>query len=60
LFLFVEWQKRGKDESDKVTWPIALWMGVAQLIAACFPGVSRSGCLHNFGFMDGTDSAPSY
>jgi len=43
LFLFVEWQRRGKDESDKVTWPIALCMGVAQLIAACFPGVSRSG-----------------
>lgn len=43
LFLAVEFWLRGRSGSDQVTWTIAVAFGVAQLIAAAFPGASRSG-----------------
>jgi undecaprenyl-diphosphatase len=43
LFLIVEWFLRRKKLSDDVTWTIAVAVGVGQLIAAIFPGSSRSG-----------------
>src|SRR5436190_12211157 len=43
LFILVEWWLRGKVHQSDVTWPIVLAVGVGQLIAAVFPGSSRSG-----------------
>ena len=43
LFLVVERWLRGKPLRDRVTWPVAVAVGVGQLIAAAFPGASRSG-----------------
>ena len=43
LFLAVERWLRGRELTDQVTWRVALLVGVAQLIAAIFPGTSRSG-----------------
>ncbi|HEX4122111.1 MAG TPA: undecaprenyl-diphosphate phosphatase [Verrucomicrobiae bacterium] len=53
LFLIVEWwlaktgHSPGKDKERgdlrDVTWPIAIAVGIGQLIAAGFPGASRSG-----------------
>lgn len=43
LFILVEKWLIGKPASDEVTWKIALLVGVGQLIAAVFPGTSRSG-----------------
>ena len=43
LFLAVESWLRGRASSDLVTWRIALAVGLAQLVAAIFPGASRSG-----------------
>jgi undecaprenyl-diphosphatase len=43
LFLVVEWWLRGRTALDEVTWAIAIAMGAAQLVAAVFPGTSRSG-----------------
>ena len=43
LFLGVESWLRGRNLSPQVTWTIALAMGIGQLIAAAFPGTSRSG-----------------
>ena len=43
LFVLVELWIRGKALEDKVTWTIAFAVGVGQLIAAIFPGSSRSG-----------------
>ena len=43
LFLVVERWLRGRTSSDEVTWSMAAAMGVAQLVAAVFPGTSRSG-----------------
>lgn len=42
-FLLVEQWLRGRDLHDLVTWPVAVVVGVGQLIAAVFPGTSRSG-----------------
>ena len=43
LFLVVERWLRGKPLRDEVTWPVAFAVGAGQLIAAVFPGASRSG-----------------
>ena len=45
LFVLVErhlW-KRAKPLKDDITWTVALAMGAGQLVAAVFPGASRSG-----------------
>ncbi len=43
LFLLVEFWLRGKPARNEITWTIALAVGFAQLLAAVFPGTSRSG-----------------
>lgn len=43
LILVVERHARGRAFQDTVTWPIALAVGSAQILAAAFPGTSRSG-----------------
>lgn len=43
LFLAVEGWLKNKRGSDAVTWTVAIAVGIAQLVAAVFPGTSRSG-----------------
>lgn len=43
LFVVVERWLRGRRLADEVTWTIAIAVGIGQLIAAVFPGASRSG-----------------
>lgn len=43
LFLALEHWLRGKPVATDITWTIALAIGVGQLVAAVFPGASRSG-----------------
>ncbi|MEI9865295.1 MAG: undecaprenyl-diphosphate phosphatase [Limisphaerales bacterium] len=43
VFLAVEFFLRGKKLGNEVTWAIAIAVGVGQLVAAVFPGASRSG-----------------
>jgi undecaprenyl-diphosphatase len=42
-FVVLEFFLRGKKLSDNVTWTIVLAVGLGQLVAAIFPGTSRSG-----------------
>ena len=42
-FVAIEFFLRGKKLSNEVTWKIAVAVGLAQLLAAIFPGTSRSG-----------------
>jgi undecaprenyl-diphosphatase len=42
-FLGIEWWLRGRKLSNEITWSIAIAVGLGQLIAAVFPGTSRSG-----------------
>ncbi|HWQ90988.1 MAG TPA: undecaprenyl-diphosphate phosphatase [Clostridia bacterium] len=43
LFLLVERGLRGRKLLEEISWPIVIAVGVGQLIAAVFPGTSRSG-----------------
>jgi len=43
LFIALEYKLKGKELSDTVTWNVAILIGIGQLIAAVFPGASRSG-----------------
>jgi undecaprenyl-diphosphatase len=43
LFVLIEYWLRGKSQRDEITWPIVVAVGIGQLIAAVFPGASRSG-----------------
>ncbi len=43
MFVLVERRLRGKTLSAEITWPIVFAVGIGQLIAAVFPGTSRSG-----------------
>ncbi|EET60560.1 undecaprenyl pyrophosphate phosphatase [Marvinbryantia formatexigens DSM 14469] len=47
LFIVIERQNRGMkikiNSVAEITYPVALWIGAFQLIAAVFPGTSRSG-----------------
>src|SRR5262245_32550874 len=43
LFLLVESWLRNRPLSKNVTWPIVVAVGLGQLLAAVFPGTSRSG-----------------
>ncbi|HLX72560.1 MAG TPA: undecaprenyl-diphosphate phosphatase [Verrucomicrobiae bacterium] len=42
-FLLVEYWLRGKKLQDEVTWPVVIAVGLGQIVAAVFPGASRSG-----------------
>jgi undecaprenyl-diphosphatase len=42
-FLLVEFFIRGKKPGNEVTWAIVIAVGLGQLVAAIFPGASRSG-----------------
>jgi undecaprenyl-diphosphatase len=42
-FVAIEMGLRGRPLSDTVTWPIVVAVGLGQLVAAIFPGASRSG-----------------
>jgi undecaprenyl-diphosphatase len=42
-FIAIEWWLRGKKLSNEITWPVVMAVAVGQLIAAVFPGSSRSG-----------------
>ena len=41
--LVIEWWLRGRRLGAEVTWAVAIAVGVAQLLAAVLPGLSRSG-----------------
>jgi undecaprenyl-diphosphatase len=43
IIIWIEMALRGKTLRDTVTWPVAIAIGVAQLLAVIFPGASRSG-----------------
>lgn len=43
IFIVVEFFLRGKKLGSEITWTIAIAVGLGQLVAAIFPGASRSG-----------------
>lgn len=43
IFIAVEFWHRGQKGSSEISWTVVIMVAVGQLIAACFPGSSRSG-----------------
>ena len=43
LFLVIEAWLKSRPSSTQITWAMAIAMGIAQILAAVFPGLSRSG-----------------
>src|ERR1051325_11220873 len=43
LFVAIEYWLRGKTLKNEITWTVAIAVGLGQIIAAVFPGASRSG-----------------
>lgn len=42
LILVIEWYVAGQPAAAEVTWKVAFWVGACQILAAVFPGTSRS------------------
>ena len=42
LILLIEHYVAGRPQSSQVTWKVAFWVGACQILAAVFPGTSRS------------------
>lgn len=55
LFVAIELWLRGKQRSSEITWAVAIAVAIAQLVAAVFPGASRSGATILFALMLGTN-----
>jgi undecaprenyl-diphosphatase len=53
VFIAVEFFLRGKKLNTEVTWTIAIAVGLGQLVAAIFPGASRSGTTIMFALLLG-------
>jgi undecaprenyl-diphosphatase len=53
LFLAAEFLLRGKDQRQTVGWDIVVVVGLGQLLAAIFPGTSRSGATIIFALLLG-------
>jgi undecaprenyl-diphosphatase len=51
-----EWFAAKKVETSMITWPVAIIVGVAQIVAAVFPGTSRSGATIFAAMLSGTNN----
>jgi len=55
----VEWYAAKLPPSDKLTWGVAFWVGVGQVVAAIFPGTSRSAATIFAAMLAGMTSRPA-
>jgi undecaprenyl-diphosphatase len=54
-----EWLAARRPPSKEITWPVAVLVGVAQVIAGVFPGTSRSGATIFVALLAGTNNRAS-
>ena len=54
--LVAEWFAAKKADSSIITWPVAIIVGIAQIIAGIFPGTSRSGATIFAAMLTGTSN----
>ena len=57
--LFAEWYAARRPDRTRVTWTVAILVGIAQMIAGIFPGVSRSGATIFTAMVFGTANRPA-
>ena len=58
LILVIEAYVARQPVSDVVTWKVAVWVGLCQILAAVFPGTSRSASTIFAAMLVGPDAAP--
>ena len=54
--LFAEWLAAKKPDQARITWTVAIAVGLAQIVAAVFPGTSRSGATIFIAMLVGTSN----
>lgn len=55
----VEWYAARQPERDTLTWNVAVWVGLGQILAAVFPGTSRSAATIFAAMLAGMTSRPA-
>ncbi|MEO8205956.1 MAG: undecaprenyl-diphosphate phosphatase [Chthoniobacterales bacterium] len=55
IFIIVEFVRKGGHLRDSITWPVTIAVAVGQLVAAAFPGASRSGATIIFAMILGAN-----
>ena len=55
----VEWYAARLPENDKPSWGVAIWVAVGQIVAAVFPGTSRSAATIFAAMLSGMTSRPA-
>jgi undecaprenyl-diphosphatase len=58
IFIIEAWTQR-QPQSDELTWSVANWVGIAQILAAVFPGTSRSAATLFAAMLAGMTSRPA-
>ena len=59
MIFAVEWYAARLPASDKLTWGVAFWVAVGQIVAAVFPGTSRSAATIFAAMLAGMTSRPA-
>jgi undecaprenyl-diphosphatase len=59
LMLLIEWLLANRAEIAEVTWSVAFWVGASQILAAVFPGTSRSAATIFAAMLAGMTSRPA-
>jgi undecaprenyl-diphosphatase len=55
----VEWYAARQPQSEQLTWRVAIWVGLGQILAAVFPGTSRSAATIFAAMLAGMTSRPA-
>jgi undecaprenyl-diphosphatase len=55
----VEWYAARQPHSESLTWKVAVWVGLGQILAAVFPGTSRSAATIFAAMLAGMTSRPA-
>jgi undecaprenyl-diphosphatase len=59
IMLLVEWFLRDRPANAAATWSVATWVGLSQILAAVFPGTSRSAATIFAAMLAGMTSRPA-
>jgi undecaprenyl-diphosphatase len=59
IMLLVEWLLKDRPAVAEATWSVAFWVGVCQVLAAVFPGTSRSAATIFAAMLAGMTSRPA-
>jgi undecaprenyl-diphosphatase len=58
LMLLIEWHLKDRAAVARATWSVAVWVGLCQILAAVFPGTSRSAATIFAAMLAGMTSRP--